>query len=296
MKWNELSTAKRLDSEIAERGLARSRNQAQQLIRAGFVLVDGLVEQRTGRLVSNLSTIDITNNFLPVSRAGLKLQHAIETFGVRPAPGQIAIDIGAATGGFTQILLEHGISLVVSVDVGTGQLAPELGEDARVISLESTDARTLTQELIRKLVTERTQSQLEVNRFAIETSPSLITIDVSFISLRHLLPTLTKHFQTAQVIALFKPQFEVGRHALGKNGVVRDSKQIEHALAGFQIELTDTGAALLGVTESPITGLHGNKEFLLWITLQTAEHHGELSQLPIDWIPRAIGGETLIRR
>lgn len=296
MKWNELSTAKRLDSEIANRGLARSRNQAQQLIRAGVVLVDGVVEQRTGRILPESCKIEITENFLPVSRAGLKLQHALEVFGYKPTLGQVAIDIGAATGGFTQILLENKVELVVSVDVGTGQLAPELREDPRVISQESMDARLLTDALVRELVRQRTAVTPTLRPRTIDSTASLITVDVSFISLKHLLPTLVKEFQTAQLIALFKPQFEVGRHALGKNGVVRDPKHIEGALDGFQAEINALGGSVLGITESPILGLYGNQEFLMWITMQNTDHHRELSQLPIDWKSRAISGQTMIRR
>lgn len=290
-----MSAGKRLDSVLHALGLARSRNQAQQLIRAGAVLVNGVPELRVGKLVSDSSRIEVTQKSLPVSRAGLKLEHAFETFELHHSTEQIAVDIGAATGGFTQVLLGHGFPLVLSVDVGTGQLAAELRANPRVISLESTDARDLTREAITQLVLERNESNPELFLSLPEASVGVVTIDVSFISLRYLLPTLAKQFSAAQIIALFKPQFEVGKDALGKNGVVSAASHIATALKRFETELTSHGGIIIGVSPSPILGLHGNKEFLLWITMQTTDHDGELRQLPSDWMVRAIAGETLIR-
>lgn len=287
-----MSTGIRLDSQLAKLGLARSRNQAQQLIKAGAVLVDGEVETRVGRPISETNTVQVSSNHLPVSRAGLKLEKAMEAFNFVSLSGQIAIDLGAATGGFTQILLKRGAGLVVSVDVGSNQLAAELRNDPRVISLESTDARSITLESIMHEIKLRVQQGIEPMVLTQSFSPALITIDVSFISLSHLLPMIQAQFSTTPVIALFKPQFEVGRHGLGKNGVVRSEQLIRVALEDFISKVENLGGSLLGAVESPIVGQQGNREFLLWIKMQKPINRGELTDRPADWLEKLLSGQT----
>lgn len=287
-----MSTGKRLDSQLAMLGLARSRNQAQQLIRSGVVKVDGVVEFKVGRFVGDANSIFVPENHLPVSRAAIKLQRAFEVFNFDSIGGKVALDIGAATGGFTQILLEERAALVIAVDVGSNQLAPELKSDPRVISLESTDARSLTGERISEEIERRLRAAPELRNRVQSLDVSLVTIDVSFISLGYLLPMLREHFATTPIVALFKPQFEVGRHGLGKNGVVTEPGLVRTAIEDFVAALNSCGGALLDATESPLLGQHGNREFLLWITMQKSKHHRELSEASSNWLEKLVDGES----
>lgn len=243
--------------------------------------VDGRVELRVGRLIADTSDIVVTEKSLPVSRAGIKLEKALDAFGIESLAGVVALDLGAATGGFTQILLRRGADLVVSVDVGTNQLARELRTDPRVISLEATDARTLTGRGVGQMIAERLGRVAEV---------SLITVDLSFISLGYLLPMLHREFLAAPAILLFKPQFEVGRGGLGKNGVVKNGDLVRSAIESFLAKLESLGGSLLGAIESPILGLHGNRELLLWITMQTQSNQAELTAKPAEELGKLLDG------
>jgi len=240
----------RLDKLMVERGLAPSREKAQALIMAGQVVVGDHAAVKAGQQVSEEVEIRIKGNLLRyVSRGGLKLEKGLDAFGIDTAE-RIAIDVGASTGGFTDCLLQRGAAMVYAVDVGYGQLAWKLRQDSRVVVLEKTNIRTLTQKRLDPL-------------------PDLAVIDASFISLNLVLPpTLALLKRPAYVVALVKPQFEVGKGAVGKGGIVRDPKQHEEVLARMETLALELGGTLLGICESPVTGADGNREFLMGLRLE----------------------------
>lgn len=240
-----MSSRQRLDKLMVERGLAPSREKAQALIMAGQVVVGDHAAEKAGQQVLPEVDIRIKGELLPyVSRGGLKLARGLEQFGVDPS-GRVAIDVGASTGGFTDCLLQHGAARVYAVDVGYGQLAWKLREDPRVVVLEKTNIRHLQPDQLDPL-------------------PDLAVIDASFISLNLVLPpTLALLARPAEVVALVKPQFEVGKGAVGKGGIVRDPKLHDEVLRKMQALATELGAELLGICDSPITGADGNREFLM---------------------------------
>jgi 23S rRNA (cytidine1920-2'-O)/16S rRNA (cytidine1409-2'-O)-methyltransferase len=254
-----MTASRRLDAELVSRGLARSRTQAQALIRDGRVCVDGEVVTRTAAPVSRQQVLTIaagdddsasawiTRGW--VGRGAVKLHHALETW----APdglsvrGRRALDVGASTGGFTQVLLEHGASHVVALDVGHGQLDTRLAADPRVTEMSGTNVRDAT-------------------AATIEGRAGVVVSDVSFISLRHVIPVLPALCEDdAEVILLVKPQFEVGRHALASDGVVRSPVAREKVLTSLVDVARDHGLGVLGLERSPITGEVGNVEYLLWL-------------------------------
>lgn len=234
---------------MVEQGLAPSREKAQALIMAGQVVVGDHAAQKAGQQVTAEVEIRIKGEPMPyVSRGGLKLAKGLDAFNVDPA-GRIAIDVGASTGGFTDCLLQRGVSTVYAVDVGYGQLAWKLREDPRVVVLEKTNIRHLKPEQLEPL-------------------PDLAVIDASFISLNLVLPpTLALLSRPAELIALVKPQFEVGKGAVGKGGIVRDPKLHKEVLANMEQLARELGAELLGICDSPITGADGNREFLMGLRL-----------------------------
>jgi 23S rRNA (cytidine1920-2'-O)/16S rRNA (cytidine1409-2'-O)-methyltransferase len=240
-----MSTKQRLDKLMVERGLAPSREKAQALIMAGQVVVGDHAAQKAGQQVTAEVEIRIKGELMPyVSRGGLKLVKGLDVFGIQ-VTGRTTIDVGASTGGFSDCLLQRGASTVYAVDVGYGQLAWKLREDPRVVVLEKTNIRHLQPEQL-------------------DPRPDLAVIDASFISLNLVLPpTLALLKRPAEVVALVKPQFEVGKGAVGKGGIVRDPKQHEEVLARMETLAADLGAELLGICESPIQGADGNREFLM---------------------------------
>lgn len=242
-----MNRKERLDKLMVERGLAQSRERARSLILAGRVLVGDLVVDKPGTPVRSDLEIRLKGEDIPyVSRGGLKMARALEVFAVRVA-GRIAIDVGASTGGFTDCLLQHGAALVYAVDVGYGQLAWKLRQDPRVVSMERTNIR-----------------HLQPGQLA--QRPSLAVIDASFISLEKVLPaTLALLADEAEIIALIKPQFEVGRGEVGKGGVVRDAAKQAAVIERIRLLATSLGCRVLGETESPILGPKGNREFLIWL-------------------------------
>ncbi len=244
-----MSSKQRLDKLMVERGLAPSREKAQALIMAGQVVVGDHAAEKAGQQVLPDVEIRIKGEVMPyVSRGGLKLAQGLNTFKIDPA-GRIAIDVGASTGGFTDCLLQRGAERVYAVDVGYGQLAWKLREDPRVVVLEKTNIRHLQPEQLDPL-------------------PDLAVIDASFISLNLVLPpTLALLTRPAEVVALVKPQFEVGKGAVGKGGIVRDPKLHEEVLASMERLAAELGATLLGICDSPITGADGNREFLMGLRL-----------------------------
>jgi 23S rRNA (cytidine1920-2'-O)/16S rRNA (cytidine1409-2'-O)-methyltransferase len=243
-----LKKAERLDAVLVERGLATTRERARALILAGQVRINGQTATKAGAAVPVGATVTLDAPDHPyVGRGGLKLAHALEVFGIAPA-GKMALDIGASTGGFTDVLLQRGARLVVALDVGHGQLDWKLRNDPRVVVLERTNARTLTPE----------QLPEHARHFA------LITVDVSFISLRQILPVVPAVLEPGgDVIALVKPQFEAGRAEVGKGGIVRDVEVQRRVVEAVGAAAGELGLIRAGMVESPITGMEGNREFLL---------------------------------
>ncbi len=236
---------KRLDLMLVERGLAASRERARALILAGKVVVDDHRIDKAGQQVDSQADIRLKSGDIPyVSRGGLKLAAALAAFDLKVG-GSIALDVGASTGGFTDCLLQHGAARVYAVDVGYGQLAWQLRDDPRVINLERCNIRHLLPEDLADV-------------------PVLAVIDASFISLAKVLPnTLHLLSPQADLIALIKPQFEVGKGQVGKGGIVKDvelHKQVVERIRSLALEL---GCCVQGVIESPVLGSKGNREFLI---------------------------------
>jgi 23S rRNA (cytidine1920-2'-O)/16S rRNA (cytidine1409-2'-O)-methyltransferase len=235
----------RLDILTVERGLAPSRERARALILAGHVRVNGQVVAKAGAPIAADADVVLTSPDHPyVGRGGIKLAHALNVFGV-DVHDRRALDIGASTGGFTDVLLQRGAASVIAVDVGHNQLDWRLRTDARVIVHEGVNARALTAAVVPYPV-------------------DIVTIDVSFISLRHILPALAP-FLTPQssIVALVKPQFEAGRHEVGKGGLVTDPAVHEAVVAGVIQGAAAVGLVTVAQTPSPITGASGNREFFV---------------------------------
>jgi 23S rRNA (cytidine1920-2'-O)/16S rRNA (cytidine1409-2'-O)-methyltransferase len=236
---------KRLDQVLVERGLAATRSRARDLVLRACVRADGAVVTKPGQTVAATASLAVEGGGEYVSRGALKLEAAIEVFGFE-AKGRIALDLGASAGGFTEVLLARGAAKVYAVDVGTGQLDPRLKRDPRVVALEKVDARSLSPELVPDPV-------------------GAIVADVSFISLTKALPAaLALAAPGAWLVALVKPQFEAGRKAVGKGGIVRDAKAREAAVGKVRQWVgAQAGWHVVGVVPSPIAGGSGNVEFLL---------------------------------
>jgi 23S rRNA (cytidine1920-2'-O)/16S rRNA (cytidine1409-2'-O)-methyltransferase len=245
---------RRLDNILAERGLFPSRSRAAASVMAGEVLVgEGRRRARKpGELVDPGETVSVVAGPEYVSRGGLKLANALDSSGIRVA-GRDALDVGASTGGFTDCLLKRGARAVIAVDVGYGILDYGLRSDERVSVLERTNARDLTP--------ERLSSVLAGGR-----PPDLATVDVSFISLTKVLGAVLACLTTDyDVLALVKPQFEVGRGRVGKGGVVRAAADRRRALVDVGVAALELGAAVLGYHSSGLPGPKGNKETFIWL-------------------------------
>ena len=238
----------RLDTLLVDRGLAGSRERARALILAGVVSVDGRVVSKAGAQVAHTAALVLKTPDHPyVGRGGIKLAHALDVFHV-VVEGRRALDVGASTGGFTDVLLQRGAAVVVALDVGHGQLDWKLRNDPRVVVLERTNARTLTPE----------QLPERVRQFA------MVTVDVSFISLRQILPVIPPLLEPGgDVITLVKPQFEAGREDVGKGGIVRDVELQQRVVKAVTTAAAQLGLTRAGLIESPITGMEGNREFLI---------------------------------
>lgn len=238
----------RLDKLLVDRGLVPSRERGRALILAGKVVVDDHCLDKPGVQIPVDSQIRLKGEDIPfVSRGGLKLAAALATFSLQVS-GRIAIDVGASTGGFTDCLLQNGASRVFAVDVGYGQLAWSLRQDPRVVNLERTNIRALKPDV-----------------FA-GTIPDLAVIDASFISLGIVLPaTLDLLPAGAEIVALIKPQFEVGRGNVGKGGVVRDIVAHQQVVEKISQLAADLHCQVCGIIESPLLGPKGNREFLIYL-------------------------------
>jgi 23S rRNA (cytidine1920-2'-O)/16S rRNA (cytidine1409-2'-O)-methyltransferase len=238
----------RLDTLLVERGLVASRERARALILAGDVRVNGQVVTKAGAAIPAGAEVSLVAPDHPyVGRGGLKLAHALDVFGI-DVRGRTGLDIGASTGGFTDVLLQRGAARVVALDVGHGQLDWKIRSDPRVHVMERVNARALTRE------------DLPHDAAAF----GIVTIDVSFISLRHILPVVPPLLHPgADVIALVKPQFEARRDEVGKGGVIRDAT-VQARVVDEAIAAADAlGLCRAGLADSPITGMEGNREFLL---------------------------------
>jgi len=237
----------RLDQVLVKKGLAASREKGKALIMAGKVFVNCVRADKPGTLVGDDDLIEVKGQQFPyVSRGGLKLEKALRVFGLSMA-GKVVMDVGASTGGFTHCALLNGASRVYAIDVGYGQLDLRLRYDDRVVCLERKNARYLTGDDIGEAV-------------------DIATIDVSFISLRKILPAVFPLLkQGGDIIALVKPQFEAGREKVGKKGVVKDAgvhAEVIRGIVGFCAEI---GLPTIGIDFSPVAGPEGNIEFLLWL-------------------------------
>lgn len=245
----------RLDMLLVKKGLFASREKARSSIMAGMIIVNGNREDKPGSRFNEDCEIEIRQNINPfVSRGGLKLDKALKAFSISLI-GKIALDIGASTGGFTDCMLKNGVVKVFAIDVGYGQLAWELRNDARVVNMERTNIRYVK------------PSDLGV--------PSdFASIDVSFISLKKVLPVVWELLDTTgEVLCLIKPQFEAGREKVGKHGVVRDievHRNVVENIIGFSI---GAGFVLKGLTFSPVKGPEGNIEYLLYLTKHTGDEN-----------------------
>ena len=258
----------RLDNALVQRGLAASREKATRLILAGAVRVDGRRVDKAGAVVTAAATLEVAAKPRFVSRGGDKLAPALDVFGIATEK-RVCLDVGASTGGFTHCLLERGAGRVYAVDVGHGQLDASLRADARVIVMERVNARTLTPG-------------------AFPEALGLATVDVSFISLEKVLPPVFGSLTVdGEVVALVKPQFEVGKGLVGKGGVVRDPAQHRTVLERVARFAVLHGWHVRGITASPLRGPKGNREFFLHLA-RTGRTVSDL----LTRIDRVVGEES----
>lgn len=252
----------RLDLFLVDHGFFRSRSQAQAAILAGLVFVAGQRVDKAGALVKPDSQIEVRGKICPyVSRGGLKLEKALEEFRISPA-GLVCLDIGVSTGGFTDCLLQKGAALVYAVDVGYGQLAWKLRQDPRVVVLERTNARYLKLADLVKASGQSAAGWAEAGQPQIE-KPSLVVMDVSFISILKIFPVLGEMLGPAgKIIVLIKPQFEAGRADVERGGLVKNPGVHENVLKKIVAEIKNSGYIIKGLTFSPIKGADGNIEYL----------------------------------
>jgi 23S rRNA (cytidine1920-2'-O)/16S rRNA (cytidine1409-2'-O)-methyltransferase len=241
----------RLDVVLVERGLVDSRAKAQSLIMARRVLVNEQFVDKAGASVTEEDEIRVAELEHPwVGRGGMKLAHAMKTFDIN-VDGKVCADIGASTGGFTDVMLKHGAAKVYAIDVGHGQLDVSLRNDPRVVNREKVNARYLQRENFEETI-------------------EFVSIDVSFISLKLILPAVT-NFLRGELVALIKPQFEVGKHEVGKGGIVRDDEKRAAAVHSVVEFAKESGFEVKGVIESPVKGAEGNVEFLMYATSSRAD-------------------------
>ena len=242
-----MTEKKRLDVALFERGFAESREKAKALIMAGQVYVNNQKALKSGDTVKEGDCLEVRGDKLPfVSRGGLKLQKAVDVFGVT-LENCICMDIGASTGGFSDCMLQHGAKKVYAIDVGYGQLAWKLREDNRVVNMERTNFRYVTHEQIPETI-------------------DFASVDVSFISLRLILPVMrTLLKDDGRAVCLIKPQFEAGRENVGKKVVVRDQSVHVQVVSDIVQFLLDTGFSVLSLDYSPVKGPQGNIEYLVLV-------------------------------
>jgi 23S rRNA (cytidine1920-2'-O)/16S rRNA (cytidine1409-2'-O)-methyltransferase len=241
-----------LDMLLIEKGLVSNRQRAQALIMAGKVFVNNQRIDKPGVLVAKDDDIVLKGTNIPyVGRGGLKLEDALKSFKIK-VDGLVCLDVGASTGGFTDCLLQHGAACVFAIDVGYGQLDWKLRQDPRVVVIERTNIRNISADTLPQLV-------------------DLIAIDVSFISLKIVVPSVIKFLkQDSRIIALIKPQFEVGKGKVGKGGVVSDSNLHNEVIKDLSEFFTKTGLECESIIPSPVLGSKGNKEFFISLTSRSS--------------------------
>ena len=244
----------RLDVAVQRNGLVDSRELARRMIMAGEVTVNGQIVFKPGSRVTVEDMIELKAKPRFVSRGGEKLVAALEKFAIDPS-GWVCADVGASTGGFTDCLLQHGAVKVYAIDVGYGQLSWKLRQDKRVVVMERINARYLD---------------------ALPEPIDLASVDVSFISIQHILPSAAKWLrEVGQMVVLVKPQFEAGRREVGKGGVVRDPAIHAQVLESALQYADQAGFTPLGLIPSPLRGPSGNIEFLLWLRLGAGDYEGQ---------------------
>ena len=242
----------RVDIALVERGLARSRNQAAALVDAGRVLIDGKQARKASVDVTDEARIKLLEAVDYVSRAGHKLASALDEFGALEITGKVALDVGASTGGFTDVLLRRGATRVVAIDVGHDQMVPELRENSRVTCVEGFNARELSPESLEG---------------AIGVLPhfGLVVADLSFISLTLVLDAMVSVAPDADYVLLIKPQFEAGKQSLSAKGIVTDHRLRAGAIMQVLEHARKVGLGALAVTKSELPGTHGNIEYVVWL-------------------------------
>jgi len=263
----------RLDVALVERGLAKSRNQASSLIESRRVFIDGREARKSSQPVPETSELVVLEAIDYVSRAGHKLAAALEEFTEIEIVGKICLDVGASTGGFTDVLLRYGASTVIALDVGHSQLAESLVDNRMVINIENFNARDLTQENLQKLVGSRLDQKITDNTI------SLVVADLSFISLTLVLAQMSQVAPKADFVLLIKPQFEVGKKSLDASGIVNDHRLRASAIRQVLDEAKAQGLNIQGLIKSPLPGTHGNVEFLVWLNSVETDHS-------VDWSGR----------
>ena len=252
----------RLDQLLTDRGLARSRAEAQSLIHAGDVELDGTRRLKPGQLVAADASVSLVEKPRWASRAGTKLEHALGTFEIDPT-GLACLDAGASTGGFTDVLLARGARIVYAVDVGRGQLIDRLRREPRVVSMERTNLRELT---------------------GLPDAIDLATLDLSFISLRLVLPAVRNLLtDEGRVVALVKPQFEAGKEKVPRGGVIKDPTVWDAVLSEVMWAAEDAGLHAYRAIRSPITGADGNVEFLVDIRVAEGDD-GEMANFVLSYV------------
>lgn len=255
----------RLDAAMADRKLARSRTHAVKLISDGLVTVDGVAAIKPSIKVSEKNVIEVAGVDHYVSRAAHKLVAALDAFDVNPA-GQLCLDVGASTGGFTQVLLERGAKHVFALDVGHDQIVESIGGDPRVTVIEGFNARFMTKDSLAGAARN-------------DETPTVVVADLSFISLGLVLPALLETVgPEAEFVLLVKPQFEVGRTGI-REGIVREAPARADAITGVLWAAWDLGLGTAGVIASPIAGSAGNREYLVWLSAK----HGSN---PTEWLDK----------
>jgi len=263
----------RLDVALVERGLAKSRNQASSLIESRRVFIDGREARKSSQPVPETSELVVLEAIDYVSRAGHKLAAALEEFTEIEIVGKICLDVGASTGGFTDVLLRYGAATVIALDVGHSQLAESLVDNRMVINIENFNARDLTQENLQKLVGSRLDQKITDNTI------SLVVADLSFISLTLVLAQMSQVAPKADFVLLIKPQFEVGKKSLDASGIVNDHRLRASAIRQVLDEAKAQGLNIQGIIKSPLPGTHGNVEFVVWLNSVETDHS-------VDWSGR----------
>lgn len=262
----------RLDVALVERGLARSRTHAASLVESDRVVVAGQPARKASQPVTEESEIKVLEAIDYVSRAGHKLAGALDAFADIDVTGKLCLDVGASTGGFTEVLLRRGAVRVVALDVGHGQIVPELARNRKVVNLENFNARELSPETLRERTAE-IGTTVDVAKTPIE----VVVSDLSFISLTLVLPAMVSVAPDADFVLLIKPQFEVGKNSLNARGIVNDHRLRAGAIKQVVECASELGLKVHGLEKSSLPGTHGNIEYLLWISSKTDPNRREWS-------------------